>query len=366
MRFPLSLNCRPFFLTQPSPSVTHLSSRLRMTAVSDLSPDITEVSLLEEFETFQEERVRLPVLIDLRSKREREETGSVDGATQISVDELTPRTFELPPPFEYRLSFLGSEDECQKAKLFTKQGGCQWTVSECITKSEAINRMVKEGAPADKFQRGPLGVNEGWRANVFLEFCLKKFAPVFEEAGGEGRVALDLGCGNGRDGVFLAAKTGIRVVGSDNHDGALARARALTADLGLAGLCEWKQCDLRKNGKSVEDCQRELLREDRSESVGLIHGHRFLERRLLPVCRDLLACRGLFVWSTFASVDGEILEERPGPPYKAGRLLREGELREVFESSKSDCCFEIIFDEMGTLLSHGVEVNAHFFLARKK
>jgi SAM-dependent methyltransferase len=55
--------------------------------------------------------------------------------------------------------------------------------------------------------------------------------------------ALDLGCGEGRDALFLAAK-GFRVIGVDVAPAALAKARALAKDRGLADRCLFLERDV--------------------------------------------------------------------------------------------------------------------------
>lgn len=56
--------------------------------------------------------------------------------------------------------------------------------------------------------------------------------------------ALDVGCGEGADAIWLA-RQGWRVTGLDFSAGALARSAAHATDAGVGGAVEWRQADLR-------------------------------------------------------------------------------------------------------------------------
>lgn len=140
------------------------------------------------------------------------------------------------------------------------------------------------------------------RANDFLEFCMERYLmPFASERGPRLGPVLDLGCGNGRDTVYMAQHLppGTRVVGVDNHSYALERG-AILADkwvdtaqrLGESAIedevnlnvgpqgnnerrgCEWLLTDLRKPG-SLGDLKAHV-----------IHGHRFKCEQILPLLRD--------------------------------------------------------------------------------
>lgn len=135
-----------------------------------------------------------------------------------------------------------------------------------------------------------------------------------------GGCALDLGCGSGRDTVFMSQHLppGTRVIGVDNHSYALQRGKGLaqgwlnqggwahsgtqdedgpqldlgssleemTEQIDMEGkcfyssqsggkrTCEWILADLRKEG-SLDGLH-----------AGIVHGHRFKCEQLLPALRD--------------------------------------------------------------------------------
>lgn len=144
-------------------------------------------------------------------------------------------------------------------------------------------------------------------------FLLPSSAHDESDTSGE---VLDLGCGSGRDAVYMAQKLQkrSRVIGVDNHSFALERGAKLselwvdggrkgdtTKNVILRGIadleslkdsagptenggikkhdearsvCEWLLTDLRKPG-SLDGLQ-----------ASVIHGHRFKCEQLLPVLRD--------------------------------------------------------------------------------
>lgn len=192
------------------------------------------------------------------------------------------------------------------------------------------------------------------RANDFLEFCTQRYllpsasALDIDSTDTGERLVLDLGCGNGRDAVYMAQNLplGTRVVGVDNHSYALERGAGLaeqwlesassregrggdgagsidggsqegvrpsrqaaenylegrgeetsdTGDDGKAerecpdmrgGACEWLLTDLRKEGSLTG------LR------ASIVHGHRFKCEQLLPLLRDDVRPASFFLGVVF-------------------------------------------------------------------
>ena len=58
-----------------------------------------------------------------------------------------------------------------------------------------------------------------------------------------GRSLLDVACGSGGPALRIAAKTGCSIVGIDLHDKAVATAKSLVSQRGLAGVCEFQIAD---------------------------------------------------------------------------------------------------------------------------
>ncbi|CAN0419369.1 unnamed protein product [Ectocarpus sp. 12 AP-2014] len=351
------------------------------------------------------------VVLDLRPRADfRRE--HLEGSTSIPIDELEPRLLELPPPFAQPVNIVGSQQELRMARDFLTNKG--WQIDEEIDLSVAA--CIKDPAHVTEAWPTDTGTTslQIWRANDFLEFCMDRFVlPSAHDAGpfpGKGLV-LDLGCGSGRDTVYMAQRLppGTRVVGVDNHSYALERGARLAerwledtssgevvggsgggggreegatrsqheTQTGCLGgvrsravgrsdtdgnewatqgkppeearqrACEWSLADLRKEG-SLDGMR-----------ASVVHGHRFKCERLLPLLRDhVLLPGGYFIWSTFLDTGSENLV----PPWRPSRMMRPGELADIFSGDG----FEILVDEQGELPTRGSTVPANFFACRKR
>ncbi len=123
---------------------------------------------------------------------------------------------------------------------------------------------------------------------------------------------LDLACGEGRNGIFLAKK-GLPLILADNSPEALARAAALAKESGVAPRI-W-QVDLEKEGINPLE----------KDAYGAILVFRYLHRSLIPCIRKGLRQRGILVYETF-TVD----QTHYGKPHNPNFLLKPGELRAWF------------------------------------
>jgi tellurite methyltransferase len=143
-------------------------------------------------------------------------------------------------------------------------------------------------------------------ADLLLE-CLGLFA--------EGTLpgpVLDLACGDGHNGIFLAERR-LEVICCDVSIQALDRARALAAERGVT-VSLW-QVDFERPGINPlpEEC------------YGAILVFRYLHRPLFPCIRKALRAGGLLVYETFT-----LEQTRYGRPRNPDHLLRPGELHQAF------------------------------------
>ena len=184
-----------------------------------------------------------------------------------------------------------------------------------------------------------------WGPDSFLKDVLEKL--MDEERLPRRGVAVDFGCGSGRDLVYMASVLQEwQVVGLDNHSYALDRAAKLAEREGVSDRVKVDVVDLRKKG-----CLRNLR-------ADLAYGCRFLHRPLLNEIRDsVLIGRkdATVIWSTFLCGD-----ENLAPPYKKGRCLEHGELRDLFEPAG----YKVIRDTEHPLPTRGVFVPASLFAAQ--
>jgi SAM-dependent methyltransferase len=134
---------------------------------------------------------------------------------------------------------------------------------------------------------------------------------------------LDLACGDGRNGVFLAER-GLRVVLADRSEEALRRAKGLAERRGVE-VRLW-QVDLEREGTDPFE----------EDYFGGILVFRYLHRPLMPCIKKALKPGGFLLYETF-TVD----QPRFGRPRNPAFLLKPGELRSWFED------WEILYYEEG-------------------
>jgi tellurite methyltransferase len=124
---------------------------------------------------------------------------------------------------------------------------------------------------------------------------------------------LDLACGSGHNGIYLATK-GLEVVLADSSEQALKRASRLAEQKGVK--VSLFQVDLEKTTDNP-------LQED---AYSAILAFRYLHRPLMPCLKKALTRGGLLMYETF-TVD----QFRFGKPRNPDFLLRPGELMGWFE-----------------------------------
>jgi len=141
---------------------------------------------------------------------------------------------------------------------------------------------------------------------------LREHVHVFLEHPIPGPV-LDLACGEGHNGLFLAAK-GIPVVLLDRSEEALAVAQ---------GLAEALDLDVECRAADLENTLPPPLPNDSFRGVIVF---KYLHRPLFPYIRDAVKSGGLVVYETFTEE-----QRRFGRPRNPAHLLKPGELQSLFE-----------------------------------
>jgi len=138
---------------------------------------------------------------------------------------------------------------------------------------------------------------------------------------------LDLACGNGHNGIFLAT-LGVEVVLADISKNALAEAAAAARDKGVSPAI--RQVDL-------EEERANPLPQD---AFGGVLVFRYLHRPLIPCIRKALVQGGVLIYETF-TVD----QARFGRPKNPDHLLKPGELPGWFKGWRVLHCFEGIKED---------------------
>lgn len=208
-------------------------------------------------------------------------------AARIPLSELRGRVHELPPPGDV-LRVVGARN----------------LVAQTIELLASLGRPGlpdSEAPPAEDGARYRL-----WRPSAFLARVAPRLRP--------GR-ALDLGCGGGRDAVFLAA-AGWQVEAVDILPDALEIGRELARRyLDEPNGVQWIQADLEAGVPG--DARR----------FDLVVMVRYLDRRLLREARALLRPGGSVVVETFTTLH----RERHGRPARDASVLHVGELEALLD-----------------------------------
>lgn len=231
----------------------------------------------------------LGLLLDVRPAIAFAENPTKD-SVNIPFSELSQRLHELPSVDES----LAIADNCGDATMaieFLRRGGrnCQF--------SNEFEFLANEAYEPRRL----------WRPNSFLE----KIAPDLQK----GR-ALDLGCGSGRDSVFLAGN-GFDVLGVDILPDALEKGRDLASRYLIGPQnaeppIEWRKRDLEKDGPP-------------DGPYDLIVSFRYLHRPLLEKVHELLNKGGSLVLETFT----ELHREKHGKPSSDDHVLKTDELAKL-------------------------------------
>jgi tellurite methyltransferase len=143
-----------------------------------------------------------------------------------------------------------------------------------------------------------------------LSALLTGFSSLLEDGKVEGPV-LDLACGTGENGLFLAGLK-LPVILADRSGEALDVARAAALELGLE--VRFWEVDLEAGGNPLEEAYyRGIL------------VFRYLYRPLIPCIRKAIRAGGILIYETFTS-------EQPkyGKPHNPEFLLQPGELADWF------------------------------------
>lgn len=273
--------------------------------------------------------------------------------------ELAARLYELPPPFASTppLELVGdAPEQLARARELLESKG--WRVG---------GGALAGGAPAGGARGGrphPDGaaLEEGvlWEPNEFLrglveqERCREAICEAGEASTSEQPVAVDLGCGNGRDAVYLALALGPgwTVYALDNHKGALERTRALAERSGVGDRVKAVEANLRAEAGLSEVPQ-----------AALVHGHRFLDKALLArLAADegdrgpFIGPRGVFMWGHF--LEGcEVL----APPRRKSLQLERGWMRSLFAPPR----WQTLEDREATLNTRNETVPAQSFAVQR-
>lgn len=243
-------------------------------------------------------------ILDLRCRADFVAGHLVD-ATWVAFAELGESLNQLPAP-PARLFLVGAKPEIEEASILLDSKGYE------VNGSLVINAKTL-GFWQTSLKKDWVAGKESkrlWQPSTLVQEWLDNYRDSLEV---ERPKVLDLGCGGGRDAVFLA-KHKMQVTAIDNKANVISRAKKLAQANGAQ--VQFKCCDLSK-----ADCLP-------AGEFDLIVGVRFLNRELLTQLVPKLVPNGFLIWQTFVEEEGFVFESPKNPNF----ILQPGELAEVFNS----------------------------------
>lgn len=271
------------------------------------------------------------IVIDIRPQTE-----FLQGHKQGSVHfdglaSLSDRQYELPET-QQAMMMVHNTTQTQQLQAWVQSKG--YNKVQFQLWSEAFEQQLKQD---HEFATGK-SLAYAWRPSALVRRFVEQVSAPKDRVLVRG---LDIGCGSGRDLVYLAMH-GWQMTGIDLRSEMLEKAQAL-ATRQQVSISTWQ-----RDCEQIEDPFSDLA----DASVGLIHVARYLHRPLFPVFNRLLAPQGYMVYHTFMQ-GCEVF----GSPKNPRFLLAPHELAKVFSD------YQILLDEVITL-ADGRPMSA--FIARKK
>ncbi|MFQ5502609.1 MAG: methyltransferase domain-containing protein [Phycisphaerae bacterium] len=221
------------------------------------------------------------------------------GAVNIPLETLVGRIHELPPRDRSLLVYDAHPTRARWAVSRLRARG-RWRIDVASGADWLEEGPVESGPSRDRLWKPHDLLVEG------LEWCRREWGSL------EGRTALDIACGSGRDAVFMG-RAGLAVEAWDVLPDAVRLCEALAGRNGVS---------IRAGCRDVErDVAIEPLRYD------LITCFNFLHRPLMPMIASAVRQGGIVIYETFVEPQRKLF----GKPRRDAHLLRTGELPEYFD-----------------------------------
>mgnify|MGYP005748931387 CR=1 FL=1 len=248
-------------------------------------------------------RLTAEAWLDFRSDQDYQQ-GHLPNAAHFEWPNLTEQLNQLPAP-PSALGLIAPENQLNEIQAFLQSKAYQ----------------IVETIPSDQFNVTQPGLVMGkspqlWSPTPILQTFVQN------EITRPG-LALDLGCGGGRDAVFLAEQ-GWQVTAIDNQARVLERAQSLAESRRVS--VNWLEADLRQPQARPEPF------------FDLVLMVRFLNRDLFPYIKHITRPGGYVLIHTFSQGS-----EQFGSPKNPNLILKPGELAKEFVE------FDIIIDKIEPL-----------------
>ena len=272
-------------------------------------------------------------IIDLRSKNAFKACHII-GSTWLGL-EILPESLNALPASPANLFLVGDKDQIEAASMLLDSKGYSVSGSLAIDSDESIQAWQKQ--MPTQFETGNVSKTLWQPCSLVAEFIQAHQNAELSFAHETNRPeVLDIGCGGGRDAIYLA-RNKMNVTAIDHEAKVLKRSKQL-AELSGAQV-KFKCCDIRK-----QNC----LPESQFDLITMV---RFLNRDVFSFIKESLNPGGFVLIQTF--VEGVESFKSPKNP---NFILKKGELAENFAG------FKVITDRIDTI-EDGRPVNS--FIAQK-
>eukprot|EP00735_Rhodelphis_limneticus_P012145 TRINITY_DN5340_c0_g1::TRINITY_DN5340_c0_g1_i1::g.24232::m.24232 TRINITY_DN5340_c0_g1::TRINITY_DN5340_c0_g1_i1::g.24232 ORF type:complete len:335 (+),score=4.24,sp/O14074/YEA9_SCHPO/25.31/9e-20,Methyltransf_18/PF12847.2/8.2e+03,Methyltransf_18/PF12847.2/6.5e-08,TehB/PF03848.9/1.3e-05,Methyltransf_31/PF13847.1/0.003,Methyltransf_31/PF13847.1/4.6e+02,MTS/PF05175.9/0.0024,MTS/PF05175.9/7.1e+02,Methyltransf_23/PF13489.1/0.0011,Methyltransf_11/PF08241.7/0.003,Rhodanese/PF00581.15/0.0029,Methyltransf_ len=270
-------------------------------------------------------------------------------STSIPCKELFFRLFELPDR-DHTVCLLGCQDDLGTAQSLLLENGWKFidTVidNECVWEECSRLGLLETGTRSRRL----------WSPNVFLSSQTSEIERLLElHQQKKPFRALDVGCGMGRDAVYLASRSTWHVVALDNRRGILDRALSLAArndcKISVHPLLIDLQKSLKRDSGSLAPvicgtaCECDSPQDGASRcspgKFDLVLVNRYLHRPLFPFLREWVKPHGFILCSHFL-----VGAEKFGHPKSPNDLVALGEFQDQFGPNHS---FRVHAYKEGTL-----------------
>lgn len=253
--------------------------------------------------------------------------GHIAGASSIPADEMAQRMHELPKTTQPIALCGDATSLCVASEFLTRKG------YQVVAQTEWTPRLMEALQTQGRLATG-MNSPSLWQPAPLLERFVTEIVPAHAIIPGKG---LDIGCGSGRDMVYLAIH-GWEMTGIDYLEGALQRAEALASR---------QQVSIRTECRDLET-GADPFADHADASIDLICVARYLHRPLFAWMKRLLKPGGIVIYQTFMQGCEQTAIGRPRNP---AFLLRPGELAQQFAGA------EILLDAV-EMLDDGRPVSA--------
>ena len=264
-------------------------------------------------------------IIDCRDLKDYKK-GHIKGATHIPFSILENSWHELPPKGAKLDLCCYDEQRQELEQLFTRQ---QYDLQHIFIEQDLNPKILEIGTQSKRL----------WKANPILE---KHLGIILKHTTQSNPLALDIGCGSGRDSILLA-KNGFKVIAIDNKQYALDK---------LDSFAEKSQVAVKTQNLDCEKNLQNLIEMIKKENPTLIMQSRYLHRPLLDIYKEHLPKGAIVAIHTFLEGAAKF-----GSPKNPAFLLKNNELAKVYQN------WDMLLDELHTI-EDGRPLS--LFLAQKK